>query len=86
MQKRKGKYYLSTKKDYSARFATDAIKEFYDKKVRRSKYGILEYIYLNVKIGFIPMLAKWFLLQSPIMGANRTVWGRTDKFVFFLCD
>ena len=39
----KGKYYLSTKKDYSARFATDAIKEFYDKKVQRSKYGLNDF-------------------------------------------
>lgn len=39
----KGKYYLSTKKDYSVRFATDAIKEFYDKKVQRSKYGLNDF-------------------------------------------
>ena len=39
----KGKYYLSTKKDYAARFATDGIKEFYDKKALRSKYGLNDF-------------------------------------------
>lgn len=39
----KGKYYLFTKKDYAARFATDGIKEFYDKKALRSKYGLNDF-------------------------------------------
>lgn len=39
----KGKYYISTKKVYSERFATDGIKEFYDKKALRSKYGLNDF-------------------------------------------
>ncbi len=39
----KGKYYISTKKTYSGRFATDAIKEFYNAKALRSKRGLNEF-------------------------------------------
>ncbi len=36
----KGKYYISTKKVYSYRFATDAISEFYHQKALRSNKGL----------------------------------------------
>lgn len=39
----KGKYYISTKKVYSYRFATDAINEFYHKKALRSNKGLNDF-------------------------------------------
>lgn len=39
----KGKYYISTKKTYSGRFATDAIKEFYKEKALRAKRGLNDF-------------------------------------------
>lgn len=38
--KKKAKYYISKKKTYSNRFATDGIKKFYDEKTLKSDYGI----------------------------------------------
>ena len=38
--KKKAKYYISKKKTYSDRFATDGIKKFYDEKTLKSDYGI----------------------------------------------
>ena len=40
--KKKAKYYISKKKTYSGRFATDGIKKFYDEKTLKSDYGINE--------------------------------------------
>ena len=39
----KGKYYISTKKTYSDRFATDGLKQFYHKKALKSKYGLNDF-------------------------------------------
>jgi hypothetical protein len=39
----RGKYYVSTKKVYSNRFATDAINEFYHRKNLRSKNGLNDF-------------------------------------------
>ena len=39
----KGRYYISTKKTYSTRFATDGIKDFYHQKALMSKYGLNDY-------------------------------------------
>lgn len=39
----KGKYYISHKKVYSNRFATDGIKDFYHAKALRSKVGLNDY-------------------------------------------
>lgn len=37
------KYYISVKKTYAGRFATDSIKDFYSKKAARSKMGLNDY-------------------------------------------
>lgn len=39
----KGKYYISTKKTYSGRFATDALKGFYNEKALQSQVGLNDY-------------------------------------------
>jgi len=38
-----GKYYISHKKVYSDRFATDAIKQFYHNKTKKSRYGLNDF-------------------------------------------
>lgn len=39
----KGKYYISMKKTYSDRFATDGLKQFYHRKALGSKYGLNDF-------------------------------------------
>ena len=65
----KGKYYVSHKKVYSNRFATDGIKDFYHRKALRSKVGLNDY----------PTFGDVHMTVQEMRGMHSRFYNQIDK-------